>query len=440
MEWNENVKILSPPAVTVRRRVEEYLAQHPSATIIHLNESRVAMPLPALAVKAMKDAADEVALPHGMKLDSPWDGYPALKSAVSRRYTEMGIDVPESDIFVVSGMETAYFSLSFLFGENNTAVTTDPGNHVIWEVNRAAGRTLRFLRADAENAFKPMPDGREEDLIFLSSPHSVTGAAYTREELQKWVDFANENGSLIFFDASLSSFLDGEKYPRSIYEIDGAKKCAAELYSFESAFGVKELKIAYLVIPQALERAGERLQKLFSAAQPAAVTPPSFVMQKAAETLLSPEVRRETENTLHRLKEVSGTLSEELNKALLVHTGEETSPYLWVRCPDGFSSWQTFDLFLEKAGVVVVPGSRFGAGGEGYFRLTCYGDPEETGVAAAAIVKVLKERNEKAEQEAPQNPVDLFAEPEKEPEPGEGETIKTIQNEPAEPEKEKDIL
>ncbi len=415
MQWNENIRSISPPALTVRRRVAEYLDRHPSASIIHLNESRMSMALPAEVERAMKEAVDEVSTRAGLKLDCPWSGYDILKSAVAAYYARLGADIPESDIFITTGMETAYTALSVLFGRENTAVTTDPGNRVIWQVNAAAGRTLRFLKASPENRFLPLPDERPADLIYLSSPHFITGAAYTREELAQWVDHANRTGAVIVFDASLSPYLDDVKYPRSIFEIPGAKGCAAELFSFENSLGVKELKAAYLVIPQALERGGEYLQRLFSLSQEAQFTPPSFVMQKAAERLLSEEARRETDAILKRLKEEAAILSTALSLLGIPHVGDETSPYIWAQCPAGLSSWQTFDLFLEKAQVVVVPGSRFGSGGEGFFRITCFGDPEESRVATERITRALAERGEAAEPpSAPASTLDLFGEPKEE--------------------------
>ena len=411
MKWNENVKAISPPALTVRRRVAEYMDRHPAATVIHLNESRMTMPLPGEVERAMKQAVDEVSTAAGLKLDCPWSGYETLKSAIAARYLRLGTEVPESDIFVTTGMETAYTALSQLFSGENTAVTTDPGNRTVWEVNAAAGRTLRFLKATAENRFLPLPDERPGDLVFLSSPHFITGAAYTREELQKWVDHANRTGAVLVYDASLSPYLD-EEYPRSIYEIPGAKGCAVELFSFENSLGVKELKVAYLVIPQALEREGEHLQRLFALSQGAQFTPPSFIMQKAAERLLSEEVRREMDGILKRLKEEAAILSTALSLLGIPHTGDETSPYIWAQCPAGLSSWQTFDLFLNEAQVVVVPGSRFGGGGEGYFRITCFGDPEESRVATERITRVLADREKKptVSGETPST-LDLFEDP-----------------------------
>lgn len=392
MQWNESVKAISPPALTVRRRVAEYQAQHPSATIIHLNEARMSMALPAKVMRGMKSAVDEVSSPDGMKLDCPWSGYDSLKSAVAGRYLRLGVDMPESDLFITTGLETAYTALSLLFGPDNVVATTDPGNRSIWEIHAAAGRTLRFLRATAENSFLPLPDDRPADLICLSSPHFITGAAYTRDQLKEWVDHARRTDALILFDASLSHYLDGEEYPRSIFEIEGAKSCAVELFSFENGYGVRELKIAYLAIPQELQRGGEYLQRLFILSQEAQLTPPSFIMQKAAELLFSEEARKETETILKRLKKEAAILSTALSLSGIPHVGEETSPYIWAQCPVGLSSWQTFDLFLEEAQVVVVPGSRFGAAGEGYFRITCFGDPEESRVATERITEALRLR------------------------------------------------
>ncbi len=412
MLLNQNVTLLPESSVSVKKRVEEYLSENPSDTLLYLNQSLMNMPLPEEVIGGMKSAVEETAQPFGVRLTSPWSGYDSLKKAVSQHLESFSVKVPESDIYITSGLESAYACLSHLFSSENNVLLPSPCEGHLQELCQCAGRSVSFARATPENRFSPEPDGTPTDLIYLASPSPVTGVALTRENLKKWVDFANENQSIIFYDASLSEYLEGEEYPRSIYEIEGAKNCAIEVFSFEKGYGVKELKIAYVIIPASLIREEVRISDLFCARQPSTATPPSFIMQRAAEILLSPEAKEGAEKILYRIKKVARTLSEGLTRAGIPHMGGDTSPYLWAQCPEGMGSWQCFDAFLDRAKCVVTPGTLFGYGGEGFFRLTSFGLPEEALAASDRFQGVFAGQEEKigAESEK-ESAARLFEEP-----------------------------
>lgn len=390
MQFNEAIGHLPESGVSVKKRVRDFTALYPDQTLIRLDQDLMNMPLPPAVMEGMKAAVEETGNPFGMRLNSPWSGYDGLKKAISQHLASYGAPVMESEIYITSGSESAYASLSALFSSENTVLLTDPAEKKLSLLHQCAGRTVSYIRATPENGFCPLPDGTAADLVYLASPHHVTGVAMTRDQLKAWVDFANENGSILFFDSSLSEYVGEGDYPRSIYEIEGAKTCAVEIFSFPKGYGVRELKIAYVVIPAALSRENVKLAQLFSVHQPFSATPPSYIMQKAAELLLSPAAKADTEKLIYRIKKVAKVLSDGLTKAGVPHVGGEQSPILWAQCPNDMSAWQCFDLLLQKAGCVVTPGFDFGYGGERFFRLTAFGMPDEALLAVEAIAKALE--------------------------------------------------
>ncbi len=391
MQLNENIKLLPEAGITIQKRVSDFLTTSPSSTLIRLDQTLMNMPLPSLVTEEMKRAVDEVAAPFGVRLNSPWSGYESLKKAVKEHISSLGGSISESEVFITSGLESAHSCLAQLFGPENNVLLSDPCERNLLQLQQSLGRNLAFVRNRPENRFIPLPDETPEDLIYLSSPDLVTGVAMDRESLKIWVDYANETGGVILYDASLSEYIRDENFPRSIYEIPGAENCAIELFSFEKGFGVRELKVAYVILPATLTRNGTKIRDLWCIRQPVTATPPSFVMQRAAEMLFSQEARADTQKLLHRIKKVANTLSQGLNNAGIPHVGNETSPYLWVQCPGEMNAWQCFDLLLEKAGVVVTPGSLFGYGGERFIRLTSFGMPDEALEAAERIALYLSQ-------------------------------------------------
>ncbi len=389
MQLNDNIKLLPETGLSIKKRVAEFLGSYPDATLIRLDQDLMNMPLPTIVTEEMKRAVDEVAAPFGERLSSPWSGYRSLKESIVNHLSKRGVDVSENDVFITSGLESTHACLAQLFGPENNVLLPDPCQRNLSELHRCLGRSLAFVRATPENNFIPLPDTSNEDLIYLASPCPVTGVAMDRESMQKWIDWANENDSVIVHDASLSEYVDDERYPRSIYEIEGAKNCAIEVFSFEKGYGVRELKIAYVIIPAALMRQDTRIRDLWCARQPATATPPSFVMQRAAQMLFSPEAAESTKKLIHRIKKVAFTLSQGLTDAGIPNVGSSTSPFIWAQCPQEKSAWSYFDTLLEQAGIVVSPGSLYGYGGERFFRLTAFGMPDEAQEAVRRIASLL---------------------------------------------------
>lgn len=399
MQLNERIKIVPETGVTVKKRVADYLEENPTETLIRLDQALMNMSLPAIVIDAMKEAVDETASPNGVLLSSPWSGYDNLKKVIAEHYAALGTRVQETDIFVTSGLESGHSTVSNLFSLDNTVLLPDPQERHLLELQQMKGRNVAFYRATPENQFTPLPPEGDADLVYLSSPDPVTGACLSSETLQKWVDWANEKDAVIVYDSSLSEYLAANRELRSIYQIPGASTCAIELFSFEKGYGVRELKIGYIVVPSSLVRNDTRIRDLICARQPATATPPSYIMQRAAELLFSREAKEATEKLLHRIKKVAAILSEGLSAAGIPHLGGADAPFLWVQCPEGMNCWQFFDLLMEKASVVVTPGSVFGYSGERFVRMTAFGLPEEAQLAVERIGAALKKKKAKRENE-----------------------------------------
>lgn len=407
MQLNEKIQTVTSSSVTVEGRVEDFFRANPSRTLIRLDQNLIHLALPQTVCEGMKEAAIETANPAGIQLTSPREGYDSLKKRISEYYAALGAQIRETEIFITGGALATYAAISRLFGAENTVVLPDPCEREVLQIQSMAGRTLRFCKAVPENNFRPLPPEEGADIAILSSPDSVTGARLNREELTGWVNWANANGAVLIFDASLSEFCEGEDAIHSIYEIPEARNCAIELFSFGEAFGSPEIKTAFCTVPQSINRNSVPLWKLFQMHQISHSSPPSFVMQHAAELLLSSEAQSEERKMMADLKEVSFLLSEGLRQAGIPHVGELSSPYIWAQCPEGYSSWQFFDLLLEKCGIVVTPGSNFGTGGENFFRMTAFGSPAEAKEAMERIA-VLMEELQAAKEAVELPPVDLF--------------------------------
>ena len=375
----------------IAQKTAAYREAHPEADIIKMGIGDVTLPLCKASVEAMKAAADEM----GKK--ETFRGYPEsygedfLIDAIQRHYKKhIGVDIDKSEIVATCGAKEDVANILDIFSVDNTVVIPDPVYPVYFDTNVMAGRRVKFISANADNGFLPLPDESSAgDLIYICSPNNPTGAAYTREQLKKWVDFALAHGSVILYDAAYEIFVSDPDSPRSIFEIEGAKKCAIEFCSFSKTAGFTGVRCGYTVISNELVFDGVSLLSLWKRRQSTKFNGVSYVVQRAAAAAFSDEGYAQILDNINYYRTNTANMMKTFEKLGMTYYGGKNSPYIWLKCPDGMKSWDFFDLMLDKCNVVGTPGAGFGVNGEGYFRLSGFGDVERTKEALARIEKVL---------------------------------------------------
>ena len=373
----------------IAKRVKAYSAAHPDQKIIRLGIGDVTLPLTKSVIAAMHNAVDEMASSATFRGYAPEYGYDFIRQAVANYYGRMGVSLDAEEIFVGDGAKSDIGNIVDILG-NNDILIPDPVYPVYVDSNLMSGRKPTLLEANAENGFLPMPNGVEEKpwVIYLCSPNNPTGAVYNRQQLQEWVDFANKTGSLIIFDSAYESYIKGD-YPHSAYEIDGARACVIEICSLSKTAGFTGTRCGWTVLPAELEANGTKLAKLWARRQATKFNGVPYVVQRGAEAAVSEQGHAEAMECVGYYMENARILSEFLKEKGIWFTGGENSPYLWLRCPNGMSSWEFFDYLLENAQIVGTPGEGFGKCGEGYFRLTSFGTRESTLEAVERLRKLL---------------------------------------------------
>ena len=379
----------------IRRRTEAYAAAHPGARLVDLGVGDVTRPLPGAVVRALHEAADDMARADTFKGYGPYAGYEWLRAAIARHeFAPRGVSLAADEIFVSDGGKSDSANLQELFATNCVVAVMDPVYPVYADTNVVAGRAGRadasgryagmvYLPCTAENAFQPaLPDGHV-DLIYLCYPNNPTGAAATREALARWVRYAREHEAVIFYDAAYEAYIVDDDVPHSIYEIEGAREVALESRSFSKNAGFTGMRLAYTVVPKEAKgrtAAGEAvsLNALWARRIGMKSNGPPYVIQKAAAAIYTPEGDKEIRALVDFYLSNARTIREGLEAAGLAAYGGRNAPYVWFRTPAGVSSWDFFDRLLATAGVVGAPGSGFGPSGEGYFRLTAFGSREQT--------------------------------------------------------------
>lgn len=373
----------------VARRASEFIAKNPDRSVIRLGIGDVTRPLAKCITDAMASAAEEMATAEGFRGYGPYEGYDFLTDKIREYYTERGIDVREGEIFVSDGAKSDVSNILDIFSEDNIVMVPDPVYPVYVDTNLMGGRSVIFADANENNGFLPLPDGRKADIIYLCSPNNPTGAVYTKEGLKAWVDFANENGAVILFDAAYECFVADENLPRSIYEIEGARTCAIEICSFSKTAGFTGTRLGYSIIPKDLVCEGVSLNKMWYRRQSTKFNGVSYVVQKGGAEVFSEEGKKQIRVNIDYYRENAAIMTAALDELGLFYTGGKNSPYVWFKCPNGMGSWEFFDFLLENAGVVGTPGEGFGENGDGYFRLTAFGTKENTIEAMARLKKCL---------------------------------------------------
>ena len=379
---------------TVGRKTAEYKKAHPEKDVIRLSIGDVTRPLAPVVVEAMKRAAEEMGKSetfHGYGPDQTCYGYDKLLDSILGSYARKGVTLAKSEVFISDGAKSDCGNILDIFSQDNVVLVPDPVYPVYVDTNVMGGRVITYADATQENGFLPMPvKGTKADIIYICSPNNPTGAAYTREQLKEWVDYANENGAVILYDAAYEYFVCDNALCRSIYEVEGAKDCAIEICSYSKTAGFTGVRCGYTIVPESLVREGVALNKLWARRQSTKFNGVSYITQMGAAAVFTEEGERQIGENLAYYRKNAETIARCLDELNLFYTGGKNSPYIWFKCPNGMSSWEFFDYLLENANVVGTPGSGFGKNGEGFFRLTAFGTHENTEEACRRIAALLK--------------------------------------------------
>ena len=375
---------------TISHKVADYQAAHPDKDIIRLGIGDVTLPLAKPVIEALHKAVDEMGNKETFRGYGPEQGYDFLREAIRKYYESRGVGLELGEIFVSDGAKSDLGNLLDLFDVNNTVLVPDPVYPVYVDDNVMAGRTIRYMAANAENNFLPMPDdATDADIVYLCSPNNPTGAAYTTAQLAQWVKWAREHHAIILYDAAYECFVSEEGCARSIYEVEGAKEVAVEVCSFSKIAGFTGTRCGYTVVPFAIEQEGQSLNKMWLRRQTTKFNGVPYIVQRGAEAVFTEEGMKEIQHNLDYYRHNAAVIAAALDEAGVWYCGGKNSPYVWMRCPAGMKSWDFFDWLLETANVVGTPGSGFGPCGEGYFRLTAFGDAAKTVEAADRLKKAL---------------------------------------------------
>ena len=378
---------------TVGRKTTEYKKAHPDKDVIRLSIGDVTLPLAPVVIKAMHDAVDDMSRKETFKGYGPDQycyGYENLINSILGSYKRKGVELEPSEVFISDGAKSDCGNILDIFSQDNVVLVPDPVYPVYVDTNVMAGRKIIFADANEGNHFLPMPDKNvKADIIYICSPNNPTGAAYTKEQLREWVDYARAQNAVILYDAAYEYFVNDGDVARSIYQVEGAKECAIELCSFSKTAGFTGVRCGYTIVPQALVREGVHLNKLWSRRQSTKFNGVSYITQMGAAAVFTEEGEKQIKESLNFYRENAKIIADCLDELGIWYTGGKHSPYIWLRCPNGMSSWEFFDYLLENAQVVGTPGAGFGANGEGYFRLTAFGSRQSTKEAVARIKKLL---------------------------------------------------
>lgn len=378
----------------IAKKVNSFKVTHPKQKIIRMGIGDVTQPLAPAVIEAMHKAVDEMASRETFHGYGPEQGYPFLIDAIIKNdYESIGVSLEPSEVFISDGAKSDCGNIGDLLRHDNSIGVTDPVYPVYIDSNVMAGRTgtwengtwsdVVYIPCTAENQFIPELPSRRVDIIYLCYPNNPTGTTLTKEELKKWVNYALANDAIIMYDSAYEAYIQDPNIPHSIYEIKGAKKVAIEFRSFSKTAGFTGVRCGYTVVPKEVSATtlkGERvfLNKLWLRRQCTKFNGTSYITQRGAEAVYSPEGKEQVRQTINYYMNNARLMKEGLEACGLQAYGGENAPYLWVKTPDGLSSWKFFEKLLYEVYIVSTPGVGFGPSGEGYLRLTAFGDHKDT--------------------------------------------------------------
>lgn len=390
---------------TVAAKLREFKEANPSADVIRMDIGDVTLPIPQSALDAMHRAVDDMGDKSTFHGYGPEQGYAFLRDAIAEGdYHSRGIDINSNEIFISDGAKSDLGNLGDIYATGNIVAVTDPGYPVYVDSNVIDGRggklvngrwsNFLYLDCTEENGFKPVPPAGHSDVIFLCSPANPTGVAFTRSELEAWVDYARRNNALIIYDSAYCAYVTSPDVVRSIYEIEGAREVAIEVRSFSKTAGFTGLRCGYTVVPDSLygfDQEGNKVQlrKLWNRRQTTKFNGASYIIQRGAESLYTEQGRAETERNVAYYLENTRIIRESVAKAGFQVFGGTDSPYVWMRLPGGEGSWELFEKCLREANISCTPGVGFGANGEGYIRLTGFNTREKTEEAMRRLTAMM---------------------------------------------------
>ena len=375
----------------IGQKVKAYKEAHPGEAVCRLGIGDVSLPLCDAVIKALHGAADDQGSAERFQGYTPEPGMPFFREAVAGYYASRGISLQTAEVFVSSGASDELGDILDLFSRESAACIMEPAYPAYLDANIMAGRRITTLSAGPKNGFLPTPEENPDaDLIYLCSPNNPTGAVYSREQLKKWVDWANARGAVILFDAAYEAFIEDDSLPHSIFEIEGARTCAIEICSLSKTAGFTGTRLGYTVIPLDLERGGMNLNAMWVRNRTTKTNGVSCILQRGGAAVFTPEGQRQVMENIHYYKRNARVITEALAEAGTEYWGGENAPYVWMRCPEGMKSWDFFDRMLREIQVIGTPGEGFGPCGEGYFRLSAFGRAEETAEAARRMKEWLK--------------------------------------------------
>ena len=376
----------------IGQKTKAYLAENPDKKLLRLGIGDVSLPLCDAVIKELHSAVDDQATKENFHGYMPECGAPFLREAIAEYYKKRGVALSADEVFVSSGASDELGDILDLFDRESSCLVIEPAYPAYVDANIMAGRNIVHLSSGKENGFLPTPnEDIKADILYICSPNNPTGAVFSKEQLKCWVDFANENGSIILFDAAYEAFIEDETLPHSIFEVEGAEKCAIEICSLSKTAGFTGTRLGYTVISKSLERNGMNFNDMWVRNRTTKTNGVSYIIQKGGAAVFTDEGRRQINENIKIYKDNAKVLMQALDNLGIWYCGGKNAPYIWLKCPNGMGSWEFFDYLLKEIQVVGTPGEGFGECGEGYFRFSTFGSPEDTKEAAKRLCELLKQ-------------------------------------------------
>ena len=375
----------------VSDKLEEFKEKNPEKEVINMGIGDVSLPLASEVIRACISATNEMGKSSSFRGYSPNGGYDFLRQKIKDEYKNLRILVNTDEIFISDGAKSDMSNILDIFSSDNTCLIPDPVYPVYLDTSIMNGMKIEFANATEQNNFLPEPDfNKKVDIIYICSPNNPTGAAYTKIQMKRWIDYANSCGAVILYDAAYESFIEDDNFCRSIFEIPESKTCAIEFKSFSKSAGFTGMRCGYSIVPKDLKRENVSLNYLWTRRHSTKFNGVPYIIQRAAEASLSDAGKKECQKAIKYYKENAQMLAKVFKQLSIKFFGGLNSPYLWIKCPNNMNSWEFFDYLLQNLNIIGTPGSGFGKNGENYFRFSCFASREDVQKACDRLINLLQ--------------------------------------------------